>query len=76
VFGVAVGREFGVVIVSTLSTMRVTLGDTAVAGVGVALSVARKVTALPAPTVGAVGVPVTWLPTIWRPCGREPEFTE
>jgi hypothetical protein len=56
--------------------MRVTLGDTAVAGVGVALSVARKVTALPAPTVGAVGVPVTWLPTIWRPCGREPEFTE
>jgi hypothetical protein len=76
VFGVAVGSEFGVVIVSTLSTMRVTLGDTAVAGIGVALSVARKVTVLPAITVGAVGVPVTWLPTIWRPCGREPEFTE
>lgn len=75
-FRVAVGSELGVVIVSTLSTMRVTLDDTAVAGVGVALSVARKVTALPETTVGVVGVPVTWLPTIWRPAGKEPEFAE
>jgi hypothetical protein len=41
----------------------------------VALSVARKVMALPATTVGAVGVPVTWFPTIPSPAGSEPELT-
>jgi hypothetical protein len=75
-FGVAVGSELEVIIVSTPSTIRVTLGDTAVTGIGVVLSVARKVTALPATAVAAVGVPDTWLPTICSPEGRVPELTE
>jgi hypothetical protein len=48
----------------------------AVAAVGVVLSVARNVTAFPVTEVGAVGVPVTWLPAICSPCGSVPELTE
>lgn len=55
--------------------MMVTGGEIDVTGVD-ALSVAKKVTALPVATVGAVGVPVSWLPTIWSPAGRVPAFRE
>ena len=67
----------GVVIASVTGlTTRVTLAETAVACVGVALSVARKLTTLPATTVGAVGVPDKMFPTIESPAGRVPEFRE
>jgi hypothetical protein len=32
--------------------------------------------AFPATIVGEVGMPVIWLPTICKPCGSVPEFTE
>jgi len=65
----------GVVIASVTGlTTRVTLAETAVTCVGVALSVARKLTTLPATTVGAVGVPDKVFPTIESPAGRVPLF--
>lgn len=71
-----VGSDEEVMTSATGFTMRVTLAETAVTAVGVALSVARKLTTLPATTVGAVGVPERVLPTIARPAGRVPELSE
>jgi len=72
---VAVGSTVEVIASVTGFTTSVTTGETAVTG-GLALSVARKVTALPATTVGAVGVPDSVPPEIERPAGNIPEFSE
>jgi len=72
---VPVVKAFEVITNCTSFTMKMVVEEMAVTGVCLALSVARKLMALPATTAGAVGVLVTSFPTICRPAGREPEFT-
>ena len=54
----AVGNAAEVIASATGLATKITLAEVAVAAVGVALSVAKNVTAFPAAAVGEVGVPV------------------
>lgn len=69
------GNVVEVITSATGFTTRVTLAEVAVTCVGVALSVARKLTTLPATTVGAVGVPERVFPVRDNPAGNVPLFT-